>query len=352
MKSSLHFFAVGFVLSCLAPTALGEQEPAISAEQTPAASQASASAAPQISSDPKLESPTDLEALDTQIALARKGFSPGVLDGMWGRNTEQVLASFQKAKDLEVTGQLDAKTREALGLPAGAAPENHEGGNFQALRWATLTEEQVAGPFLEQELPEKFQDQASLEALLYESVEEKLAEHFHTTPEALRELNPEASFAAGQKILVPDLGEEIAAGEDRAQSTIRVSKEAQILEVFGPNGEHLFSAPATAGSTTSPLPLGEWKVVSITEDPNFHFNPSILEDVPDTEEEKMIAPGPNNPVGVVWIDLNREHYGIHGASSPEKIGYEESHGCVRLTNWDAETVARLVAPGAKVLFEP
>lgn len=352
MNILLRCFSLALLFTCLSTTALGAQESSPSPEQTPAPSQASASQPPALADDPKLLAPEGLEALDTQVALAREHFSPGVLDGLWGQNTERALATFQRANDLEATGTLDEKTREALGLPAGAAPENHEGGNYRALRWTTLSEEHVAGPYLEEELPEDLAAQADLDALLYESVEEKLAEHFHTTPEALRQLNPEARFEAGEKIRVPDVGEEALGAKQGEQNSIRVSKKTQVLEVLGPNGEHLFSAPATAGSTVSPLPLGEWKVVGISEDPNFHFNPSILEDIPDSEEEKMIAPGPNNPVGVVWIDLNKEHYGIHGASSPEKIGYEESHGCVRLTNWDAQTVASLVTAGSKVLFEP
>jgi lipoprotein-anchoring transpeptidase ErfK/SrfK len=109
-------------------------------------------------------------------------------------------------------------------------------------------------------------------------------------------------------------------------------------------------APVTTGSQRDPLPLGEWKVNGVQLDPPFRYNPELFWDADPSHAKATVPPGPNNPVGMVWIDLSKEHYGIHGTPEPSAIGRTESHGCVRLTNWDALRLAELVKPGTKVIF--
>jgi len=129
-----------------------------------------------------------------------------------------------------------------------------------------------------------------------------------------------------------------------------VSKHDGIVQVFEMTGKLLAQYPCTTGSEHDPLPIGEWKVTGVQHNPKFHYNPELFWDAKATDEKATIQPGPNNPVGVVWIDLSREHYGLHGTPEPSLIGKTTSHGCVRLTNWDAEKLAGLVRPGTKVIF--
>lgn len=278
------------------------------------------------------------DPLALQVALARQHFSPGVIDGKWGDNTRAALEAFQSANDLESTGALDDETRQALQLDG-----------LEKTHQVELSSEQVSGPFTE-EIPGDLVEQSKLDRLGYTSVEEKLAEEFHVTPELLAELNPDVELTAGATLTVPNLGDQPSEITPQGELTVRVSKSAQNLRVEDDNGV-IFFAPVTAGSTASPLPLGEWKVLGISTMPKFYYDPSLFSDAPSDHEKAELPPGPNNPVGVVWIDLDKEHYGIHGTPEPSKIGYTESHGCVRLSNWDARLVAELVEAGTKVVFE-
>jgi lipoprotein-anchoring transpeptidase ErfK/SrfK len=131
-----------------------------------------------------------------------------------------------------------------------------------------------------------------------------------------------------------------------------VSKEGSALRVETDGGTVIFYAPVTTGSEHDPLPLGEWKVTDILWNPKFHYNPDLFWDSDPDHAKAVIPAGPNNPVGVVWIDLSREHYGLHGTPEPARVGKTASHGCVRLTNWDAARVAALARPGTRVIFEP
>ena len=132
--------------------------------------------------------------------------------------------------------------------------------------------------------------------------------------------------------------------------TIQVTRDDSALRVFAPDGSVVFFAPVTTGSEHDPLPIGDYKVRGVSWQPTFHYNPSLFWDAKATDEKAALKPGPNNPVGVVWIALNLEHYGLHGTPEPGHIGHTESHGCVRLTNWDAARVASLVKPGTPVYF--
>jgi lipoprotein-anchoring transpeptidase ErfK/SrfK len=208
----------------------------------------------------------------------------------------------------------------------------------------------VKGPFVP-DIPSDLMKQAELKSLAFRDSVESLAEKLHASPTLLKRLNPRASFAAGEEISVPN----IDLAPARAASgpvVIRVSKNGLALKVEDSGGKVLFHAPVTTGSDYDPLPLGDWKVTDILWNPKFHYNPDLFWDADPSHAKATIQAGPNNPVGVVWIDIDKPHYGLHGTPEPGLIGRRVSHGCVRLTNWDAARVAAVALPGTRVLFQP
>lgn len=280
---------------------------------------------------------------DVQVLLDRAYFSPGIIDGAWGENTHKAIAAFQEAHDLPVSGDADSLTWQNLLAASGN----------QVLTSYTITPEDEKGPFFQ--IPEDIMEKAKLPALGYRSLLEMLGGRFHCTEKLLRKLNPGARFAAGESIRVPNV-RVVASGPYRSGTgtgAVRIVVSKAKLTLIVENGDDLlFFAPVTAGSEHDPLPLGQWKVRSINRNPAFHYNPALFWDANPNTAKAKIPPGPNNPAGSVWIDLSKEHYGIHGTPEPSKIGTTHSHGCVRLTNWDALTVASLVSPGTPVIFEP
>ena len=310
---------------------LEEQQP-VSQEQQPAPQeQQPAPAAPAQNQKPT--------GLDLQVQLDRAGFSPGTIDGKPGMNTKKALSAFQEAHDLTVTGNLDAETWESLAA-AGSGPTLSE---------YAITQEDADGPFTPQ-IPEDMMEKSKLPALGYTSVLELLSERFHATPDFLKRLNPKARFAAGERIRVPNVRSGPVAAES-GDVRVVVSKDNGTLTVDR-GGDVLFFAPVTSGSEHDPLPIGDWKVTGVAKNPSFNYNPDLFWDADPGHAKAKIPAGPNNPVGVVWIDISKEHYGLHGTPEPRTIGRSESHGCVRLTNWDALTLASLVKPGTPVLFRP
>ena len=288
--------------------------------------------------------PVVTEVLAAQIMLDRAGFSPGEIDGRRGRNLSRALASFQRTNALSVSGELDDATWKALANRANAQ---------QPLVSYEVTADDVEGPFADR-IPNDLMKQAELEALDYGSPLEMLAEKFHASPSVLRRLNPESTFArTGERLSVPN----VAAIDplaplpgSRPVARIVVSREANALTVHDESGGVLFHAPVTTGSRYDPLPIGMWKVTGVQRMPAFNYNPALFWDADPSHAKARIAPGPNNPVGTVWIDITKEHYGIHGTPEPSRIGHVESHGCVRLTNWDANRVALWARPGTEVIF--
>ena len=284
------------------------------------------------------EHPIDQQAIATQVMLDRAGYSPGEIDGTKNAVTERALDVFTKH-----------------GGNAAALPQD-------ALTRYRITEQDAAGPFTPS-IPSEMTDMAKLDALNYRNVREALGERFHVNPNLLRRLNPNATFAAGEEIQVPNVTANPAPiGPPRgsqanqvdqsnpAVTTVTVRKSTSDLTVTDNTGRVLMYAPVTTGSEHDPLPIGDWKVTGVQHNPKFHYNPQLFWDADAKDPKATIPPGPNNPVGVVWIDISRPHYGLHGTPEPSAIGKTTSHGCVRLTNWDAEKLAGLVRPGTKVVF--
>ncbi len=281
--------------------------------------------------------------LKTQIYLDRLDFSVGVLDGRWGRNSAIALWWFQRARGINATepGAVDEQTYRVLAEAAGGVPP---------LVSRTLSEDDVKGPFVS--VPEEMYDKADLDCLCYESKVEKLAERFHTTQEFLEKINPDAKFSelqAGNTIWVPNVREPMT--QDRPDiARVVVSIRGNTFNAFDAAGNLIFHAPTTVGSKYDPSPNETVYVKKIVHDPHFHYQPKLFSEVPDSEPEANLNPGPNSPVGVVWIALSKPHFGIHGTSDPDSIGYASSHGCVRLANWDAQEVAHRIAPNVQVEF--
>jgi lipoprotein-anchoring transpeptidase ErfK/SrfK len=338
--------------------------------------------------------PEQRPIMQAQVVLERLGFTPGVIDGKPGLSTRNAVAGFQQASQLPPTGAFDQPTLAALARFS----------NIPATRVVTVPADFAAGPF--QKMPKSPEEQAKMASLNYETLDEKLAERFHTTIDTLRLLNPGgvpigmpapapsaavgptatpsaagnqgaqqqvpvAMFRGGQQLRVPNVGADgfdqgavidaawaqtlTALGVGSAQPTVAkvvVSKSKGTLSAFDDAGKLVAVFTATMGSEHDPLPLGQWKIQGVSHNPEFHYNPSLFWDAKSGDKKALLPPGPNGPVGVVWIDLNIPHYGIHGTPHPETIGRAESHGCVRLTNWDAARLAQMVHAGTAVSFEP
>jgi len=274
--------------------------------------------------------------LRAQVLLDRARFSPGAIDGVMGENVRQAVAAFERANDLPVDGQLDERVFARL----------TQRDNRPALTEYTVTEADVGGPFVET-IPDDLAAQAKLPALRYTSPKELLAEKFHMTEEALQALNPEVTFRrAGETIKVAAVrGGALPA----AVTLIEVDKAERAVRVYGEGRRLLAFYPATIGSSVLPSPGGAMTVRAVAPDPNYTFDPSKINSGA-ADKVVQVPPGPNNPVGSVWIDLTKDTYGIHGTPEPRLIGKTASSGCVRLTNWDAEQLASQVKPGVRVVF--
>ena len=324
--------------------------------------------------------------MQAQVVLDRLGFTPGVVDGKMGMSTVNALKGFQEARGLPVSGELDQATQQAL------AQWKH----IPATRVVTIPADFANEQFVE--IPEDRKEQAKLDRMGYSSLGEKIAERFHTTEEVLAELNaqpaaapaagpaaaqgneatpegngggamPALAFKAGMQLRVPNVGADkfdpAAVKDEKWASTLRllgvgteqpkaakieVDKSDQVLRVLDGQGKLLAQFTATMGSSQFPLPLGTWKIMGIAHNSPWQYDPALLSTADKSDPKLEIPPGPNNPIGVVWIDLSKEHYGIHGTDSPDRIGRAESNGCIRLTNWDAARLAQMVGPGIEAVF--
>lgn len=285
------------------------------------------------------------DVLAFQVLLDRRGFSPGEIDGRGGPNLRRALIAFQEHSALAQTGRPDCRTWQAL----------RKDSEEPVLREYRLTDDDLSGPFLEGPLPGTLIDQAALPSLDYASLVEALAERFHAAPSLITRLNPRIHIVAGTTVRVPAVTPFNPAQRPPAQvgagaMSIVVSKRTNTLRVTQEDGAVVFVAPVSSGSAHDPLPIGAWTVKGTAWLPPFHYNPDLFWDADAADTRATIKPGPNNPVGVVWIDIDVPHYGLHGTPSPELVGHAQSHGCVRLTNWDAARLASLVKPGTRVEF--
>ena len=296
-------------------------------------------------------SPIKGELFHAQILMSAHGFSPGVIDGKEGESFKLALRSFQEARGLERTGKLDNATRKAL---------------LEADRPSTvmvkLGPDDVGGQFV-YPFPKNPEQQAELKFLGYRNMLEKVAERYHTTPATVVALNgPDKLIGLGQTLRLPNV---VPQSRDYAgvpngggalvmrSSTstapaqgdyVVVDKSEGVLKVYrgdlpkGPRWRQQADGwspqfPVTMGSKQYPLPIGRWKATTYSFLPPFNYQPEMLEN-PKTDKEVKLPPGPNGPVGVAWLDLTKEHYGIHGTNEPQTIGRAESSGCIRMTNWD------------------
>ena len=279
--------------------------------------------------------------LRAQVYLDRIHFSVGSLDGRWGRNSAITTWWYQRARGMAPTGDLDQQTFQKLASEAGYAP---------VVKQYAVTADDLKGPFVS--IPDSVYDQQKLNCLCYETVREKLGEKFHSDPDFLDVLNPDVKWTdlqPGTAIIVPNVRDEFTTDQkDIAKVVISIAGNS--FNAFDANGHVIFHSPTTLGSGYDPSPHETVHVIKITPMPHFHYDPTLYHEVPDSEPDAHLPPGPNSPVGIVWIALSKEHYGIHGNPEPESIGYSSSHGCVRLTNWDAEEVEHRISEGVEVSF--
>ena len=287
-----------------------------------------------------------LSVLSSQVMLDRAGFSPGEIDGAAGLKLRKAVAAFQESRGLRATGRIDDETVQRLKEEAGDQP---------AVVAYVLNETDVAGPF-QADIPDDLVEQSKLDALVYHNTLEALAEKFHSSPALLNRLNPGQTFGnAGDRVRVPNVMpfDVATTTKPTAQAGVRivVSKRAGTLTVEDEKGQVLFFAPVTTGSEHDPLPIGKWKVTGVQLSPAFHYNPDLFWDADPSHSKAKIASGPNNPVGVAWIDINKPHWGIHGTPEPSMVGRTESHGCVRMTNWDVRRLLEWAKAGTPVIFE-
>ena len=342
--------------------------------------------------DAQYPDPEQRPIMQAQVVLDRQGFGPGIVDGKMGLSTKHALQGFQEARGLTVTGTLDDPTKQALA----------QWNNIPATRVVRIPQDWAQGDY--QPIPDKPEQQAKMQHLGYESLDERLAERFHTTVAVLKLLNPggqpvgvdtaalagggeataqgnakaaqqatvtpapspspsaqgetQSVFTAGQLVRVPNIGGDridpdklqdktwqatlssLGVGTDQPHvAKVVVDKSEGTLKGYDGGGKLVAEFTVTTGSQHDPLPIGNWGITGIDHNPYFNYNPNLFWDADASDTKERLPPGPNGPVGVVWIDLTKPHYGIHGTPNPETIGRIESHGCVRLTNWDAVRLA-------------
>lgn len=342
---------LSIILALPAMTACGDAEQAPPPAEPPATAEtarppATGSATAEEINAAVWQAPPETDAEQTvvaavaraQVLLDRAGFSPGVTDGRFGENVRQAISEYQRQNDLTVDGQLSQALFDHL--VAGSTAD--------VVSRYVLTAEDVAGPFTPA-IPRGLAEQANLDALGYRSASELLAERFHMDEQFLLALNPGADFSqAGTEIYITNPRRAAIQGE---VARIEVDAGEKAVRAYAEDGTLLAFYPATIGSSENPSPDGAMTVNGVARNPTYTYDPSRLDYANDTVNRRLvIAAGPNNPVGAIWIDLSRDTYGIHGTPNPDIVGKNASNGCVRLTNWDVAHLAAAVRPGVEVEF--
>jgi lipoprotein-anchoring transpeptidase ErfK/SrfK len=281
----------------------------------------------------------DPALIKAQVLLDRARFSPGVIDGHNGENLQNAIKIFEKANELKPDGALDQEVWRRL---TGTSTE-------PVLTEYTITDDDVKGPFVK--IPDKLEEQASLDRLGYSSPEELLAEKFHMDMDLLKALNPDKPFdKAGMVIVVANVDAKADPEKKEKVAKIQIVKSEKVLRALAKDGAVMAVYPASIGSEEKPAPKGSHTVRAVAPNPNYTYNPDYAFKGVKAKEKFEIKPGPNNPVGSTWIDLSIESFGIHGTPEPEKVGKAYSQGCVRLTNWDVQELAGMVEKGTPVEF--
>lgn len=277
---------------------------------------------------------------EAQLALARQAISSGSLDGVIGSQTRAALRAFQQKEHLPATGVLDAATQERLLLSAPLYT------NY------TVTAGDLARL---QPLRSTWLGKSQQSALDYETLLELVAERGHSNPKLIRQLNPSVDWdhvSPDTSVQLPDVA---YAGASTKAAFATISLAGKVLEAFDANTNLLVHFPCSIAQRVEKRPVGELHVAAIAPNPNYTFDPAVFPESAEARELKrklILPPGPNNPVGVAWISLDKPGYGIHGTPSPEQVGRTESHGCFRLANWNAEYLVKLVWIGMPVYVEP
>jgi lipoprotein-anchoring transpeptidase ErfK/SrfK len=327
--------AIVLLLMLNLPSASSHRRPVVHAPRPAPAAFTAQDVIDAASTDTLAPPATGARVVRAQILLDRARFSPGEIDGQFGETLGAAVRGYQQANGQPATGTIDAQTWTLLNRDNASLFDTY-----------TITEADVKGPF--EPLPKDVHERAGLTALRYESPEEELGEKFHNAPKLLRQLNPGKAFdRAGEQITAPNVqrpAPEVAA-------KVVVSKSSRTVTALGAGGKVMAQYPATIGGEHDPLPPGTLAIQAIQHNPVFYYQAGRLWNADPADAKEKLPPGPNNPVGVVWMGLSRKHYGIHGTADPGTIRRSESSGCIRLTNWDADELSHMVRHGTPVVIE-
>ncbi|OCJ05102.1 hypothetical protein A6U87_13840 [Rhizobium sp. AC44/96] len=300
-------------------------------QQNPEITQPKPQAEPVIT----LKNKSKSEIVALQVFLDRAGVSPGAIDGHMGSNVTKAIYAYQ-----EMTGEtLDPNNTDAI------LEQLRMSGGLPLVSY-TITQSDAAGPYVA-EIPEDYAHKAALSSLGFTSTTEALAERFHMDEGFLKEINPGADFTLPGTII-----KVVNPGEAKTGAVTRIIADKGKKQVFAydASGGLIAAYPASIGSTDTPSPSGTVTVERVAFNPGYTYNPKINFQQGANDKILNIPPGPNGPVGTVWMALSKPTYGIHGTPEPSKIGRTQSHGCIRLTNWDATELAKMVKPGVTVEF--